>query len=101
MAPTGTAWGARIAEVLDDGEWHHIDDVATIAASVVPPGVAYRFQERLRRKSRSGATGPDRRRLGDHKTAVEIGKRAVARKAIIDRVGGGLERDGSWIRRAQ
>lgn len=99
MATPFTAWGLRIDELLADGEWHELEDVYSFAATVVPPGRAYR-QGEFDRSRRAGA--PATRQVGTRETAVTAGARRIVKKTVESRIRRGtVVRWGSRIRRAR
>ena len=88
----------KILEVLDDGAWHHRDEILAAAAAVIPPGVAYRAAEK-RRRERPGA--PPQRTRGDTDAVISSGARSLARDALLENARRGLlERQGDWYRKA-
>lgn len=90
-----TPWGAAIDRVLADGEWHDREEILAAGVLTVPPGVAYRHAERLRRVY---AAGP--RKRGDDSTAVAAGARDKVRRVLAAHVQRGtVERDGNHFRR--
>ena len=98
MATPRSPWTARMDEVLDDGEWHELEEVLAAGITMVPPGRAYRKGEwnRLRLK------GPATRHVGTREQSVATGARIIARKSIESRLSNGtLVRWGSRIRRAR
>jgi|SRR5581483_11651518 len=98
MAVTTTAWGARLDELLADGEWHELEEVLAAIMPLVPPGVAYRVGERRRLMKRS--TAPAQRHHGDDAASVAAGRRTIAKDAVRARTRhGDVERDGDRIRR--
>lgn len=100
MGTTSTAWGACIDELLADGEWHEREELIVAGVAVVPPGVAYREGEKLRRKDRSGRAAPEGRVLGSRGVSVAAGARSIVRQAIRNRTRKGTaERRGDRIRR--
>lgn len=92
--------GRRVDELVAGRRWVRIEAVVDGAAPLVPPGVAFRFQERHRAKPRSGVTRPERRQVPNEAKVVALGQRALIHKVILDRVArGAFERDGDRIRR--
>lgn len=82
MSTPISPWGLRILDLLADGQWHVIGQVVDEAAMTVPPGVAYRRGENMRR-SRGG---PVERAQGGADTAIRTGARNKAYEAIMTRV---------------
>jgi hypothetical protein len=100
MGTASTAWGARIDQLLADGEWHEREHLITAGIEEVPPGIAYREGEKLRRKERSGRVAPEGRVLGSRAVSVAAGARSLVRQAIRNRIRKGTaERIGDRIRR--
>lgn len=92
-----TPWGAKVDEVLADGEWHAIEAVVVAAMAAVPPGVSFRHGESERQRRRSE---PGTRVSGDHSTSVATGARRLAWQAVRTRWRKGTaERDGEMVRR--
>lgn len=99
---TRTAWGQRLVEVLNDGQWHRRDDVLANVAGVVPAAVAIRLMDReaANGRRRTGFNPSPRRQLQPEQR-VRSGQRRMARQTIDNYVAHGtVERDSDMIRLA-
>lgn len=69
----------RLVEVLEDGQWHRLEDVITEVGKAIPPGRAVRRNELARRS----AGGPaERKRPTSHERVIAAGKRAIVNDTI-------------------
>lgn len=97
MSTPRAPWATSILDQLADGEWHDRDEVLTVAARTVPPGVAYRLGEAERRRTNEGS-----RTRGDDTTSIAAGARRKAREGLFKLLRAGhVERDGERIRLAR
>ena len=69
----------RAVELLEDGEWHYVEDVLRELMKMVPPGRALRQAEQQRQYD-----GPAQRvRHKSERQLIEIGRRLLARRALV------------------
>lgn len=73
----------KLVDLLEDGEWHVLEDILAEAGKLVPPGVAIRRAEKRRAATAGSAeervreTAPDR--------LIAMGKRVI----VMDTIAGG------------
>jgi hypothetical protein len=83
----GTEPGAvllKLVEVLQDGEWHNLEDVHREVGKVIAPGVALRRNERNRRSLQRRHESPEGERTRPISTerAIQAGKRSIVTDAL-------------------
>lgn len=92
--------GRAVLEVIKDGEWHPIEDVIDKVSPTVPPGVAWRFQEKRREAHYRSSNREMGARVKDvsQESIIFSGRRALARKCINDmnRSGRGQRIEVEW-----
>jgi hypothetical protein len=97
VSPPLAPWSRRILELLADGAWHDREELITAAMATVPPGMAFRRGEILRRCQLANPDQP--RSRGGRDTAIATGRRTYARDAIHSMIGvGRIIRDGNKVR---
>ena len=81
MRETTRHWD-RALELLADGEWHDRERLYVEMGKLVPPGLAFRHAEMVRRTSQRGQAPAERQVPRSSEFLIASGKRSIVRMAL-------------------
>lgn len=74
----------KLAEILEDGQWHPQEEIFKVAGKAIPPGLAVRRNEERRIM---GGGPPERVKPLDVARQIEAGRRVILREMILSKTG--------------